>query len=56
MAENHEQEISPEDLTDAQIAEEIRYLDPERLDIGRNGEDDSVLAFALACYSLPLEY
>jgi hypothetical protein len=48
MAEN-EPKISAEDLTDAQITEEIRYLDTERRDIGRNENDDIVLAI---CASL----
>jgi hypothetical protein len=48
MAEN-EPKISAEDLTDAQITGEIRYLDTERRDIGRNENDDIVLAI---CASL----
>ncbi len=49
MAQNYKQKISGANLTDAQIAEEIHYLDPEWHEISRSEEDDTVLAI---CASL----
>jgi len=43
MPENYERKISVEDLTDAQVAEAIKYLDRDRREMRRSGKRGSVL-------------
>ena len=49
MLENYDPRIPVEDVTDAQVAEAIWYLDPDRCVTKRSARDDDVFVI---CFSL----